>query len=223
MLYTHGHGVATIGDREIPFHPGRLICMPPHVPHQEVAEDGYRDIYVHTYDFPTTEATPEPVVVEDTEDRQMLHVARMLRNEAHLKRPGWQTATDELFGLLLFFLRRAQAPKDEHVLVARLKALLVEHLHDSEFRVGAAMRGLPMAPDHLRRLFQQATGRTPVRYLAELRIAEAKLLLDVGGFGVKQAAAHVGFPDPYYFSRVFQKVTGRRPSTYLKGGRDSNE
>jgi len=94
--------------------------------------------------------------------------------------------------------------------------LLVEHLHNSEFHVGAAMRGMPIAPDHLRRLFQQATGRTPVGYLAELRIAEARRLLKVGGLSVKQVAARVGIPDPYYFSRVFKKITGRRPSAYLK-------
>ena len=72
-----------------------------------------------------------------------------------------------------------------------------------------------MAPDHLRRLFQQETGRTPVEFLTELRVAEAKRLLKVGGFAVKQVAERVGIPDPYYFSRVFQKVTGRRPSAYL--------
>ena len=212
VLYTHGRGVATVGGSEIPFHPGRLICNPPHVPHKEVSKDGYRNIYILAYDFPASDTVP---VVEDTEDRQLFQLTRMLRNEAHLKRPGWETATQDLFDLLLFFIQRAQAPKKEHALVGRLKGILVEHLHDSEFRVGTAMRELPMAPDHLRRLFQQATGRTPVDYLAELRVGEAKRLLKVGGLGVKQVAERVGIPDPYYFSRVFQKVTGRRPSTYL--------
>jgi two-component system, response regulator YesN len=53
-------------------------------------------------------------------------------------------------------------------------------------------------------------------YLSELRVAEAKRLLKGGGLGVKQVAARVGIPDPYYFSRVFKKVTGWRPSAYLK-------
>jgi AraC-like DNA-binding protein len=213
VLYTHGRGVATVGDRAIPFRPGRLICMPPHVPHKEVSESGYRNFYILAYDFPAIEPVP---VVEDTPDRQLFQLARMLRNEAHLKRPGWQIATEDLFDLLIFLIRRAQAPKKEHSLVERLKGVMVEHLHDSEFRVGDAMRDLPMAPDHLRRLFRQATGATPLDYLTELRVSEAKRLLKVGGLAVKQVAERIGIPDPYYFSRVFHRMTGRRPSGYLK-------
>jgi transcriptional regulator GlxA family with amidase domain len=78
------------------------------------------------------------------------------------------------------------------------------------------MRGIPMAPDHLRRLFRETTGRTPLYYLSELRVAEAKRLLKDSGLGVKQVAERVGIPDPYYFSRVFKKVTGWRPSAYLR-------
>src|SRR5271156_2489136 len=168
VLYTHGRGIATIGEREIPFHPGRLICMPPRVPHKEVSEHGYRDIYIHAHDLPMLDAIP---VVEDTEDRRLLRLAMMLHSEAHLKPPGWETGTQDLFDLFLFFVHRGQALKEEHPFVARLKTLLVDHLHDSEFRVGAAMRGMPIAPDHLRRLFRQATGRTPLDYLSELRVA----------------------------------------------------
>jgi len=213
VLYTRGRGIATVGDRQIPFHAGRLICMPPRIPHRETSERGYRDIYIHAHDLPMREAI---AVVEDTEDRRLFRLATMLYSEAHLKPPGWETGTQDLFELLLFFVHRGQAPKEEHALVARLKLLLVEHLHNSEFQVGPAMRGMPMAPDHLRRLFQQATGRTPVSYLAELRVAEARRLLKVGGLSIKQVAARVGIPDPYYFSRLFKKITGRRPSAYLK-------
>jgi AraC-like DNA-binding protein len=213
VLYTHGRGIATVGEREIPFHPGRLICMPPRVPHKEVSERGYRDIYIHAHDLPMLDAIP---VVEDTEDRRLLRLAMMLQSEAHLKPPGWETGTQDLFDLFLFFVQRGQALKEEHLLVARLKTLLAEHLHDSEFRVGTSMQGMPIATDHLRRLFRQATGRTPLDYLSELRVAEAKRLLKGGGLGVKQVAARVGIPDPYYFSRVFKKVTGWRPSAYLQ-------
>jgi len=213
VLYTQGRGIATVGEREIPFHPGRLICMPPNVPHKEVSTQGYRDVYILAHDLPTRE---ELLVVEDTEDRRLFRLAMMLFSEAHLKPPGWETGTQDLFDLLLFFIHRAQAPKEEHAFVARLKTLVIEHMHDSEFRVGTAMRGMPMAPDHLRRLFLRATGRTPLDYLSELRVAEAKRLLKVGGLGVRQVAERVGIPDPYYFSRVFKKVTGRRPSAYLK-------
>ena len=55
VLYTHGRGVATVGERAIPFHPGLLVCMPPRVPHKEDSKGGYRNIYIHTYDLPARE------------------------------------------------------------------------------------------------------------------------------------------------------------------------
>jgi len=212
ILYTEGHGIAAVGEREIPFRPGRLICVPPHVPHEEISESGYRDIYIQAENLPARETIE---VVEDTTDRRLFRLAMMLHDEAHFKPPGWETGSQELFDLFLFFLRRGQEPKKEHALVARLKNLLVEHLHDSAFSVGEAMSAIPMAPDHLRRLFRQATGSTPVDYLSELRVAEAKRLLKNGDLCVKEVAALVGIPDPYYFSRVFKRVTGGRPSSYL--------
>ena len=69
------------------------------------------------------------------------------------------------------------------------------------------MNALPMSLDHLRECFEQATGRTPLRYLTELRINEAKHLLK-RGFAIKEAGSRVGYPDPYYFSRIFLKTPG---------------
>jgi AraC-like ligand binding domain len=106
VLYTQGSGIAAVGEREIPFHPGRLICMPPHVPHMEVSENGYRDIYINAHNVPAREAVP---VVEDTEDRRLFRLAMVLYDEVHLKRPGWEVGSQELFDLFLFFVHRSQA------------------------------------------------------------------------------------------------------------------
>ena len=48
VCYTLGKGIATVGEQRIPFSPGTIICMPPHIPHLENSETGYTNIYVHT-------------------------------------------------------------------------------------------------------------------------------------------------------------------------------
>ncbi|MCK6472771.1 MAG: AraC family transcriptional regulator [Planctomycetes bacterium] len=217
VLYTHGKGTATIGGEKYPFRRGTIICMPPDIPHSEDAPGGYRNFYIHTEAFDG--AGKQVPVFQDSADRRWYRTAVLLRQEFHAREPGWEEATQDLFGLLLYHLERWRRPTNEHPIVAQLKAVLVERMHDSEFRVGTALRGLPMAPDHLRRVFTQAAGRTPGRYLAELRVAEARRLLNIGGFSVKEVAVRVGLPDPYYFSRVFHKVTGVRPSAFGKQGR----
>jgi len=86
-------------------------------------------------------------------------------------------------------------------------------MHDPDFEISMAMKALPISIGYLRTQFEQATGKTPIQFLTDLRINEAKMLLR-RGVSAKAAGAQVGYPDPYYFSRIFYKTTGMRPSVY---------
>lgn len=65
---------------------------------------------------------------------------------------------------------------------------------------------------HFHRLFQQATGETPVQYLTRRRLEVALLYLRESGLPIQEIATAVGFPDPLYFSRVFRRQFGQSPS-----------
>lgn len=66
---------------------------------------------------------------------------------------------------------------------------------------------------HFLRVFKQATGTTPGRYLIRLRIEEAKRLLD-RGLTVGEVARRCGFAGSAHLSAVFLRETGLRPSAY---------
>lgn len=62
------------------------------------------------------------------------------------------------------------------------------------------------------RLFRRFQGTSPYRYLLRRKMAlAAEYLIDSGGL-VKEAAARVGFADPYHFARCFKAVHGVPPS-----------
>ncbi|MEV6139116.1 helix-turn-helix transcriptional regulator [Nocardia sp. NPDC051990] len=67
---------------------------------------------------------------------------------------------------------------------------------------------------HLVRVFKEATGETPHRYLTRLRIAEAKRLLHDTDLTIAQIAARCGFASPGALSTAFLRHTGARPSAY---------
>ncbi|BCJ49872.1 AraC family transcriptional regulator [Actinoplanes sp. NBRC 14428] len=70
-----------------------------------------------------------------------------------------------------------------------------------------------LSPFHFLRVFKQSTGRTPHRYLIELRIEEAKRLLG-RGLTVTETAGRCGFSSPAHLSTAFLRETGVRPSRF---------
>lgn len=74
---------------------------------------------------------------------------------------------------------------------------------------------------YLCRLFQRFDHQGPYHCLLRLRMNHAARLLQETGASVKQAAAELGFSDPFHFSRVFKRTMGASPSQFarLGGGR----
>lgn len=66
-----------------------------------------------------------------------------------------------------------------------------------------------------RRLFAEYFGKPPLRYINELRIAQAEERLKSGMMTVSEVAESLGFSDASYFSRFYKKETGRSPKSEL--------
>ncbi|MFD1713010.1 helix-turn-helix transcriptional regulator [Amnibacterium flavum] len=64
------------------------------------------------------------------------------------------------------------------------------------------------------RLFTRYTGMSVGTWLRNRRMREAAKLLRSTSLHVREVAAHVGVPDPYYFSRAFRTTFGASPSHY---------
>ncbi|SHF91317.1 AraC family transcriptional regulator [Streptoalloteichus hindustanus] len=67
---------------------------------------------------------------------------------------------------------------------------------------------------HLVRVFREATGAPPHRFLTRLRIEEAKRLLRDTDLAIAQIAPRCGFASPGALSAAFVRHTGVRPSAY---------
>jgi transcriptional regulator GlxA family with amidase domain len=73
------------------------------------------------------------------------------------------------------------------------------------------------APERtLKRRFKAATGTTLMDYVQNLRIEEAKRLLETGTTSFDEIAAEVGYENPGFFRRLFKRRTGLTPSSYRR-------
>lgn len=66
--------------------------------------------------------------------------------------------------------------------------------------------------NHFRKLFRDATGLSPVKYVNRLRITQACEYMKRDHLSAREAAELVGFIDMNYFSRIFKQVMGCSPS-----------
>lgn len=68
----------------------------------------------------------------------------------------------------------------------------------------------------LKRRFKQATRLTLIDYLQNLRVEEAKHLLETSHRSVDEICFDVGYEDPSFFRRLFRRRTGLAPAQYRR-------
>lgn len=71
-------------------------------------------------------------------------------------------------------------------------------------------------PSYLSSLFKKKTGYNFSKYVTQIRIENAKRLLESNEFKVLEIAEQVGYMDTKYFAKMFKHVTGMTPSDYQK-------
>ena len=68
----------------------------------------------------------------------------------------------------------------------------------------------------LKRRFKAATGSSLIEYIQNLRIEEAKRLLETGYMAVEDICVEAGYEDASFFRRLFKRLTGLTPSQYRR-------
>ncbi|EAQ97706.1 GlxA family transcriptional regulator [Congregibacter litoralis] len=81
----------------------------------------------------------------------------------------------------------------------------------------AALSGL--SPRSFGRRFRKATGETPIRYLQNLRIREARALLQHSDLPLADIAWRCGFSSPSRFSQAFRSTTDLSPRAFREAVR----
>ncbi|OMF32131.1 hypothetical protein BK133_14880 [Paenibacillus sp. FSL H8-0548] len=96
------------------------------------------------------------------------------------------------------------------------------HAIDTRYSEGLTIEELAeqvgISGDRLRRTFKQETGTSALDYLTQVRIREAKKLLQLEKYKIGEVAEMVGYRDSQYFSQVFRKAVGVNPLMYVKRG-----
>ena len=92
---------------------------------------------------------------------------------------------------------------------------LLEHYRNPDLTVGEIAERSFVSEVYFRKLFKEAYGVSPQKYIIRLRMRYAKELISAGYHSLKEIAVLSGYADYKYFSSEFRKYVGVSPSEYV--------
>ena len=222
VLNQTGRGELTVGNTKVSFQPGTVVCVPPGVPFAKTSRTGFSDILVQTDSFLLEQQLGNRWAVLPDDKNGSVETLITLMLSTFLKGEEVYSAQllEQLFHtveVLLFHRLRGENPKIHQV--NRMAKMMELGFTNPDFSLEELYKDQNYCSDHLRRLFKEKMGCTPVEYLTGLRIGYAKKRLEdreMQTASVAQIALMSGFRDPCYFSRTFKNKTGMSPGEYMK-------
>ena len=91
---------------------------------------------------------------------------------------------------------------------------LIEENFRRDISLDDVSREVDISPYYFSKLFKQETGRNFIEHLTEIRLKNARDLLQNSQLSIKEICAQSGYSDPNYFSRIFKKYEGVTPSEF---------
>lgn len=153
-------------------------------------------------------------VIELREREQALQLYEQIRRL--LPFPESRAAVMSLFYRLIDLLRTESCPPRLLPVLRYIR----EHACDEGGLSNATLaRVAGMSEVNFRKQFSAAFQCSPVRYVTELRLQRAKLLLSESDKPVAGIAEACGFSNPYHFCRAFRRHEGVSPSAWRKENR----
>ena len=103
--------------------------------------------------------------------------------------------------------------KEAVSVIDRAKAYIEKNFR-KDISLDDVSREVDISPYYFSKLFKQETGKNFIEHLTEIRLKNARELLQNSQLSIKEICAQLGYSDPNYFSRIFKKYEGVTPSEF---------
>lgn len=118
-------------------------------------------------------------------------------------------------------VRRAVNPDGGATTIERAMAYMRANA-TKPLTVEGVARHVAMSPSHFAHRFRALARVSPMRYLKQIRLNEARALMLAGRAGVAEAASRVGYESASHFTRDFKSSFGAAPARYVRALRGSD-
>lgn len=222
-----GNGHFLVEDKKFPVKEDDLIIINPNVSHTEIGNKTtpleYIALGINGLEFQDAklQTTYNYSLHNFHEYKEELsfYLKTLLREVQH-KDEAFETVCQNLLeALMLTLVRRTKkslaiTPSKKITKECRF----VEQYIDEHFMEDITLQTLSdltyLNKYYLVHAFKNYKGVSPINYLINRRLLEAKHLLDTTNYPISKISSAVGFSSQSYFSQVFRKETGMSPNSY---------
>lgn len=118
------------------------------------------------------------------------------------------------FSLVKHLEKKVEDRTDSSRIYLEYAVDLIQREYSEKLTVSDICKRIGISEPYLFRLFKKEFGKSPKRYISDLRITQSKLLLSRTSMSVSEIGAAVGYEDVLDFSKFFCRETGKSPSEY---------
>ena len=233
-LTLSGEGCYRLGSQSHLCHRGRIVLLPPGMPHDYSAtngKSGWEFLWVHFtpradwldwLKWTSSDTLNALTISEQTEYARLCHAFRKLvqdnKNIDIFHDELADNALAEILILLTGHHIQANAQNSDPRVVLVLRRLSNEF--DRDISVAELAESVSMSPSRLAHLFTAQTGESLMRARMKLRMRHAARLLEITSRQVSDIARDVGFKSLFQFSRQFSRWHDMSPTAYRHRVRD---
>ena len=229
VYLTQGAGTFQVrGTRPLPVKAGDVFLIEPGMWHDysPILESGWKEYWVMFNGRQANELVSQvdlprrAPLIHYGEDKSLHHLFTQMLDVAGAAPPFSDIIhTGQLLQMAALIQGRLQLQREQGDRDQSFIQQAKQHLAsagDQPVDMQALAHTLGISYPHFRRVFKQSTGLPPQQYLLNLRINQAKQLMEEQDMKLSDIARSVGFDDPFYFSRLFKQKTGISPSLWRR-------
>lgn len=212
IMTTSGDGFIYIDGEEFPIQKDSVVVLPPQTLHHNISDNGFTDLFIRADHLPAIQDKPF-IFLDNTGTIGLL--GKALYTTWTQKDYNYQAISSALLTSINEYIIKYKGSVCKYDFVQKLKDMIANEFSNCEFDLTRCTLDLGVSKHYLRHCFKEEVGLTPLEYLTDLRIQQAKCLLAQNSYmTIGEIALNCGFSDPYYFSRCFKKNTGVSPREF---------
>ncbi len=197
---------------------GSVVYLPKHSCYRVITQSTHSGCYAINFDtLEDINLPPQIFVSKNPSKLRSLFVGA--ENMWRTKPAGYMHGCKSAFYSILELINhenRAYVPSSKKARLEPAVKYISENYTDCDISTDILHSMCGISPAYFRRLFCEAYGMPPVKYINSLRVAHARELLLSDMHTTGDISALCGFRDECYFRRVFKAETGCSPGRFLK-------